>query len=178
MTSDKKKSYELDHRYSPYLKRIESAYNEIISEIVNDCKKFTLSPPIACDVVRRFLQDMELIEECHSKLEGTDAFKVAGYLTYWLTKLRPIQIMEDKPTVEELYVNEYLALSIGISIIYENKGVDIWSDGLINDLMYLLKYRTLTLRTVPMIYGAYSSGYRNGQASRKNKSDVSLYKLL
>lgn len=154
-----------EDEYTLYGTRIHKAFEETIPHIVRDSGKFILSAPITRTVVKRFLGDKNLIESCHEDLQGSDIFKITGYLTYWIVKLKPIQILEEDPNKEETYVNEYLGICLANAYFREYEKPQICSEALIQNLLYLLRYRTLTVRAVPLIYEAYTKGFENGVQS-------------
>lgn len=141
---------------------IEKAYNKTIIQITRDTSKFILSPSITREVVYRFLSHKDLIEDYHPGIKGSDAFKIAGYLTYWIAKLKPVQILDPNPTEEEIFINEYLAIAVAVSYFYMDKNIKILSKKIINNLKYLLRYRTLTVRIMPLIYESYINGFWEG----------------
>ncbi len=140
---------------------IETIYNAIIPTIANEPNNFKLSAPIALEVIRKLLLHSDLIENSHHSMKGTEPLKIAGYLTYWISKLKPIQILESDPEKNEILINEYLALSVAIVYIYESANIFILSQKMIDDLKYTLRYRTLTVRTLPLIYEAYLTGIKD-----------------
>jgi hypothetical protein len=144
---------------------IENAYNDTVndSRIVRDPKKFKLSLPVTREAIVRFLSHKDLIEDYHPGLNGSDEFKIAGYLTYWISKLKPVMILGADPDENERLINEYLAINFAVSFIYDRKNVLMTlSKKLLQDLTYSLRYRTLTVRMLPIIYEAYLVGYRGG----------------
>jgi hypothetical protein len=57
----------------------------------------TLNTMIVMDVVESFLKDMERISTFHEGITDCSLERRYGYLTYWITKLRPVQIAEALP---------------------------------------------------------------------------------
>lgn len=146
---------------------IEEVYNDIIPSIVRDTSQFVLSPSITSEVAIRYLRHKDLIEECHPGLDGSDECKIAGYITYWIAKLKPIQILHPEPDKEELFINEYLAISVANAYLECTKHISLRSQKFVDNLKYLLRYRTLTVRIMPLIYDAYYYGYTEGRLKNK-----------
>lgn len=145
-----------------YGEEIERVFNKIVPKLVRDSKKFKLSTSITREAVIRFLRDKDLIEDCHDGIKGSGVFKITGYLTYWIAKLKPVQILEQDPDDNEVYINEHLAISYATSYFYEHNNIKVHSKQLVDNLLYLLRYRTLTVRILPSIYEAFIVGHNIG----------------
>lgn len=158
-----------------YTKTIKEVYDGIVSQTVRDPSKFIFSPTITMEAVNRYLVDKNLIEDRHEKLRGSDAFKIAGYLTYWIAKLKPVQILEPEPNKQEILINEYLAISFAVSYFYAIKNIKLLPSDLFDNLKYLLRYRTLTVRIMPLIYESYVKGFWKG-ADRAGEEFVKAQK--
>lgn len=157
-----------------WLRNIMQVYIDIMPRLVRNQKNFVLSRPIIREAVDRFLRYKDLIEESNPGMKGSDPYKEAGYLSYWIAKFKPIQILEPDPAIDEVLVNEYLAIYFAISYFYESKNVSILSKKLVNDLKYLLRNRTLTVRILPIIYEAYVVGFHEGIAQHEKALENSL----
>lgn len=87
-----------------------------------------LSPPLVSEIVFRYLCDVRRIKEFHrSEIENINEFKIAGYLTYWICKIRPVQLKEQLRRLTR-------------------------TQNLLNELFYTLKYRTTSGDTLAQIY--------------------------
>lgn len=159
-----------------WLRHIMEVYIDTIPAIVRNQKNFVLSRSITLEVIDRFLRHKDLIEESNPGMKGSDPYKEAGYLSYWIAKFKPIQILEPDPTTDEVLVNEYLAIYFAISYFYESKNVSILSKKLVDDLKYLLRNRTLTVRILPIIYEAYVVGFHEGIEKHEKAIEESLKK--
>lgn len=156
------KTEQENKEFDKFANKIKKVFDGFIWQIVRYPDKFILSAPITRDIINRILKDKSLIEDYHKGLDGSDPFKIAGYTTFWISKLRPIQILEEDPNKFEEYVNEYLAIGYAQAYFEENNMPQIYSKELTENLLYLLRYRTLTIRTVPLIYEAYIRGFSKG----------------
>lgn len=145
-----------------YAERIVDTYNTVVSQIAIEPRKFSLATVIAMEAVQRALRDQNLIEESHPRIKGSEVFKIVGYITYWIAKLKPVVILEVNPNEEEILINEHVAIAFAISYFYSNKNIKILSKKIVDDLKYLLRYRTLTVRIMPLIYESYVTGYWEG----------------
>ncbi len=145
-----------------YAERIEGAYSTVVSQIAIDQSKFSLHAAITKEAVQRALRDQNLIEESNPGIKGSETFKIVGYITYWIAKLKPVVILEEDPTEEEALINEHVAIAFATAYFYSEKNLNILSKKIVDDLKYLLRYRTLTVRIMPLIYEAYVTGYQEG----------------
>ena len=118
-------------------------------------EKLPLSNFIVLEVIERFLKDQEITEEYHEKIDGIDRFKIAGFLTFWIVKLKPIMILNEALTEDELLVNELLAITVASSFLRDkDKNPPPFSIKLIEDLKYTLRYRINTRNHISLIYEA------------------------
>lgn len=155
-----------------YGEEIEKVFNKIVLKLVKNSNNFKLSASITREAVNRFLCDKDLIEDCHDGIKGSDVFKITGYLTYWIAKLKPVQILEQDPNYNEVHINEHLAISYAVSYFYEHNNINTHNKQLVDNLLYLLRYRTLTVRILPSIYEAYIRGFWDGA----NKAQEAIFK--
>lgn len=133
----------------------------IESNIPQQNKPFFLSETITREAVNRFVRYKVKIENANAGLKGSDIYKEAGYIAYWIAKMKPVQILLDDPNKDEVKINEYLAIAVAVNYLYEIKGAEFLSKKLIKDIIYLLRNRTYTVRFLPMIFEAYVVGYTN-----------------
>ena len=112
-----------------------------------------LSLPVVENIIERYLKDQEKTEEFHEKIDGIDNYKKAGYLSFWIVKLRPIMILTDTPTKEEMLINELLAISITCALLYDKHSkIPPFNDSILENLKYTLRYRINTRHQAALIY--------------------------
>ncbi len=119
-------------------------------------------------------RDIKRLPESITNSNEPDHFKRAGYIAYWLRRYRPVIKWDDQhkdknlsPEAERAreffndYIHEYLAFNMGyrVSLFYAMNSVD--SDGKIphiidasylNDVCYLMKYKSISPHAMNMIY--------------------------
>jgi hypothetical protein len=124
-------------------------------------------------VVKRYLMDVERLHNFHG-MPRIDCHKIAGYLTYWLCRLKPIVV--DKPQAyygethpvkhlrHPFFINEMFAVTVGVGCINATRK-DLVSGGgvamskeFFNSLTYGLKYRYLNGDTLSMMYYMIDAG--------------------
>ncbi|GBU21497.1 hypothetical protein R80B4_01390 [Fibrobacteres bacterium R8-0-B4] len=115
-------------------------------------------------VVKRYLKDVERLHYFHD-ITRIDSHKIAGYLTYWLCKLKPIVVdkpqayYEAIPPVKHLrhafFINEMFAICVGIGRINAKRGKSCgvtMPTRLFDSLAYELKYRQTNGDTLSLTY--------------------------
>lgn len=147
------------------IKLILIAYDQFFKGMLDLKKiKYRLSNAIIMEIIERFINDKEVIEEYHKGgIQGIDEYKVAGILSYWIVRLKPIMIEIDYPDSIAQYANEYLALAVVQSLYYQkyNKLPKLTAK-LIKNLLYALRYDLLNGGTLSLVYESFVNGYSHG----------------
>jgi len=111
----------------------------------------------ANEVIERYWRDVDRLKRFH-KIQSIDCHKIAGYLTYWICKIKPLQT-KDTYSIESNAIreaNELLALIVAVgrincSKMYEGKEVLLRSEFL-ESFLYTLRYRPLNGDLLSLIY--------------------------
>jgi hypothetical protein len=95
---------------------------------------------ILCEVIMKYQDDLKRIT-----LEP-NVFKQAGYLTFWIRKLKPFR---HYPLFGNTLTNEYLGLHFGLSILVtsdHSKRIEklVGTERLWDELLYDLRYRPVS----------------------------------
>jgi hypothetical protein len=132
-------------------------------------RAFNINPAIYCldkvilkDIASRYFRDVKRIHDNHEFIPRIDRHKIAGYMTYWICKLRPIsvvysQVYQNNP-ITPRYINELFALYVAMGRIvshYESFGINktmIMSNDFLETFMYSLRFRPTTGDTLSMEY--------------------------
>lgn len=149
-------------------KIILNIYNKNIPRIMRDPSKCFISFPIVEEIIARFLNEKDILEDAHDNINNIDPFKMTSLLTYWIAKLKPVIILEKKPDKYERFLNEYLAIAIAIAISYyysDYNDLPEVTEKLIDDLKYTLRYRVVTGRMLSLTYEFFITGYKEGKKS-------------
>ena len=136
----------------------------------NFCTEFAhvcyLSIPILYELTYRYIADVRRIRDYHKdEIFPIDEYKISGYLSYWICKLRPVQheARLKRFTRTQSLLNEELAFHVSISRINEERAVkglpriDFHKDkergsSFINNLFYTMKFRLTTGDNLAQIY--------------------------
>ncbi len=109
---------------------------------------------IANQVVSRYFRDVERIKHFHS-FDRIDCHKIAGYLTYWISRLKPLFVRNyntySKIESHAREINEIFAILVGCGRIkadYRERGI---SDQVVlnRDFFYALSYTLRYRQTTP-----------------------------
>jgi len=139
----------------PGSERTEKDKYIILSDI---CR---LSYYIVDDIVERVLKDQKKYQSSHDKIKGIDNYKQAGLLTFWISKLKPVIVVTNIPDYFEIpiefamLINEYLAVKVATGILYSKFNEILpFSEKLVKDLLYTLRYRINTRNGLVLMYEA------------------------
>lgn len=111
-------------------------------------RKISLHPMLLANAVESYYLDIHRVKTFHG-MERADHFKVAGYTVKWLTKIRPIQVL-DRPENDgpNQLQRRVLLLNADFALINAliMAGVDrnkIPDEGIYLDWLYTAQYRYL-----------------------------------
>lgn len=125
-----------------------------------------LSNPILVELTYRYVLDVRRIKEYHkNEINPIDEYKISGYLSYWICKLRPVQYAAslNRFTGTQGLLNEQLSLHLSIGRINEERvkkklpKINFQKDAArstssINNIVYTMKYRLTTGDNLAQIY--------------------------
>lgn len=137
---------------------IFEAFADFLDTYKVDYADISLDTCIVEDISMRYHKDEKRLMENH-KMKGINAQKAAGYLTYWIVKLRPLSITSNaknyhkRPTLY-LYINEAFAfyLATGRLNSAKKRGEIALSKDFLSAFFYILKYRPTTGDNLTMHY--------------------------
>ncbi|MDR0272614.1 MAG: hypothetical protein LBI27_04790 [Clostridiales bacterium] len=110
------------------------------------------------DISKRYFKDMDRLQKYHG-IEGIAPHKLAGYIAYWLSKLKPISVINPQMynrrySEFSLYINEFYSLYIAAGWIFSFDEIeDIrLNKNWLSAFMYLLKYRATSGDNLEMMF--------------------------
>jgi len=110
---------------------------------------------ILADVIQRWCEEVKKVETVSKNIEFVSSFRVAGFLTFWIRKLKPFYIARynEDNLQKQIYINEILALVIGLILLYglSSKKKKI-NDGAFVRLLTSLRYNSMSPMSVSLIY--------------------------
>lgn len=122
-------------------------------------ESFKLNQSILSEVIARYYKDLDKLSCIHGSV-NPDRHKRVGYLTYWITKLKPITVPDigdgsfDELVINRvLSINELFALSISVSLLndyYSQKRT--FTPSFLEACLYLLRYRITTGSNLAIMY--------------------------
>lgn len=141
------------------------------------CKILKLNTYIVDDVTQRFLKDQERVRNSHKKIVGIDNYKQAGYLAFWISKLKPIMIVENAPksfsiSIDQImHINEHLAIQVATGILYSKHNArPPLNIKILDDLIYKLRYRINTRHGLVLIFESLCRFFDYPDESEFNKA--------
>jgi len=137
-------------------------YVNFINHFGIDKDSIFISPVTVLDVSKRYWKDVDTMKSIHN-IQHPNCYKVAGYTTYWISKLKPITIVTTKLYSNELNdllirINEYFSFYVSAGSIcsyYTAIGSSINfnpSHSFVKNLIYTLRYRVTTGENLSLIY--------------------------
>jgi hypothetical protein len=119
-------------------------------------------------VIKRYLDDVDRIHRYHA-IEKIDCYKIAGYITYWFCRLKPIRVVDKRAAYKQdikddavrkiasksFYINELFAMFLELGRInaHHNRIKNVFDSDFINTFTYSLKYRLITGDMLALMYG-------------------------
>ena len=108
-----------------------------------------------------YFEDIRRLKIFHN-VKHINNVKIIAYISYWLLRRKPIQVLEQKK--ELIYVNEKFVLAYildslsreekGNILLRNNKGLESFRES----LLYFLKYRYTSATSLEMMIMAFYSG--------------------
>ena len=122
---------------------------------------FNLDIFVMREISKRYFKDVDRLHKYHG-ISRIDAFKIAGYTTYWISKLKPISVVNKYLYRSQsefcMYINEIFAVFIAtgrLLSISEVKNIRI-SHNFLAAFLYLLKFRTTSGDNLALMYSMMS----------------------
>lgn len=151
--------------------RIENRYKFIYEEMtsfigrLNAKERLIINERVLMHSVLEYYEDIEKVKNAH-ELEHTNSPKVMAYLTYWILRRQPIQILTQEDNDENLvFANEKFALTMLMSFMTRGSETkSLVKDNLkvykafLNSFFYYLKFRKPDAQAIEMILLSFNTG--------------------
>ncbi|MCL2183173.1 MAG: hypothetical protein FWB85_06860 [Chitinispirillia bacterium] len=136
-------------------------YYGLLNHFKLNAGNYNLEPATLNNLVERYWLDVDRLHRYHD-MERIDRHKIAGYLTYWICKLRPIAVIKTNSDLNDaaipLHINELFAVFVALGRLQgqyralKSGCTLILKDNLCNALLYNLRYRPVTGDMLSMMY--------------------------
>jgi hypothetical protein len=136
-------------------------YYMFLNHFKLDASIYILQHAVLKDVVVRYWRDVDRLHRYHD-ISRINRHKIAGYLTHWICKLRPIVVAKNDEFLSDpdmaLYINEIFAVFVAVARIqeYHNKNggkkIKVKKETF-DTCLYNLRYRPVTGDMLSMVYG-------------------------
>jgi len=108
------------------------------------CTGIKIDPLLAWTIVISWLKDLEKHGRFHDSPD-LDHFKQAGYLMYWIVKIKPVSSSFARPPASQIHskylaINEEFALFLALHLLKMKAGI-IGDDDMLDRFVYSLYYR-------------------------------------
>jgi len=138
-----------------------SQYYEFISRFSIKPNDYYLNVVTLKEVSRRYFRDVRRLHDFHD-ITLIDNHKIAGYITYWISKLKPISPINTdvyrRNSETPMFINEIFAVYVAVGRINHyltSTGRDksiYMTDEFIRAFIYTLKYRLTTGDNTSIMY--------------------------
>lgn len=154
---------EFIHRDDKFKSRYTSIYSDMLTYISFSgyIGKVQINELILGFALVDYFEDISRLKAFHD-LPHINSIKLVSYLSFWLLRRKPLQVLENNRDL--LYVNERFVLayileflsdkSHGSILTRENSGLQSFSDS----LFYFFKYRHFDAQDIEMIITAFFAG--------------------
>lgn len=155
---DKLGKEKIQSRYE-YLYKLMQGFIDRLSTVVEDCRsKLVINERVLMHSVLEYFEDIEKVKAAHD-LDHTNSPKVVAYMSYWLLRRHPLQIIGADDESERLvFANEKFVLTLIMGYLtygqeacpFSEKQRQIY-DAFTNSLYYYLKFRRPDPQALEMI---------------------------
>ncbi len=142
------------------LKNLYSAFNEVKKSIpVEYHQDVVVNIYLAQMAFESAYLDLERATQHHDLKGGPSPAKMAGALTSWVNRIKPIQIKRDVDATWVGFTNPIVSLQLGVTVYLEKTkrgGGDVMEvlrdNGTLNDLIYHIVWRDPSYRELSILY--------------------------
>lgn len=143
-------------------------------------EKVTINELVLGYTLLDYFEDIQRLKDFH-RVPHINSVKLVSYMTYWLLRRKPIQVILNDADV--LYVNERFALAYLLEFLNDDSKTHILlrkNDGLasfLESLLYYFKYRHFNAQDIEMIILAFFAGriYQSDDVDISSELPVSDY---
>ena len=144
-------------RVSSFAEFMISIYSYFVRAYSFEDDDFNADALVFLDVSKRYFKDVERLHKYHD-ITRIDAYKIAGYTTYWISKLKPIGVANASLYGEHsefcLYINKIFSIYVatGRMLSMDNVKRIRLDQELLASFLYLLKYRATSGDNLSMMF--------------------------
>jgi hypothetical protein len=158
-------------KVSDYARHLVKVFCNFLKETGLSASLYDIDVVILFATVKRYLQDVERLHQHHG-IDFIDCHKIAGYLAYWICRLKPVHVKDESVAYEgnmgdtdlvgiakqSFFINELFSVFLGLSRIdshYKASNINkriVLDKNFINTLTYSLKYRLVTGDMLSLTY--------------------------
>jgi len=156
-----KKELTLEERKDEMIVSINLAYQEYLEKTGFSYRDIKYSENLISDLVDRYFMDVKRLHEFHG-IKHIDCHKIAGYVTYWICKIRPFLPDISAYCKTQTHckaaplANEFIALIAGLGRINDARKDDpiniLGMMEFYKPFFYTLRFRKTDPDSLSMIY--------------------------
>ena len=165
---------------SEYIKennKFKDRYESILTDMNNFIKKnefdglVVVNEIVLAYALIDYFEDVKRLKNFHN-VDHINAIKIVSYISYWIIKRKPIQIIDNQKELVD--INERFILAYIVGFLNNDKGslFERHEDGIESfkeSLLYFLKFRFIKANTLEIMLIAFFAG----QIYQENTKDIS-----
>lgn len=126
-----------------------------------------------------YFEDVKRLKNFHN-VDHINAIKIVSYVSYWLIRRKPIQILDNQKELVD--INERFVLAYIIGFLNNSKGSlldrhELGIESFKESLLYFLKFRFIKANTLEIMLIAFFAGQIYQEDTRDISSELSNIKL-
>lgn len=152
-----KGKYDFENRFKNLLTQIQD-----VLEALEILDKVKVNTDLLGQAVLNYFEDVERLKAFEG-INRTNEDKIYGYETFWLLRDKPIQIIDEDITYENLYINEKVFVLILTSKMLREVGIAPDSENprllnFMNLMYYSFKFRLYSQQMLELMISAFFCG--------------------
>lgn len=150
------------------LEVIDASFSQYVKIYEIDQDNINCDGQLINKVIERYWLDVDRIHHFHPGTELIDCHKIAGYLMYWLVKLKPFSVInevyeENTNAFEILFCNELIAFIVGVARLNSDREKRETFSGItqnriiippefVRPFIYSLHFRNLSADSLSLVF--------------------------
>ncbi len=162
MTEEEKREYLISHypvedRYKNILIQIQDVLEALeVMDIVD------INTDLLGQAIFDYFEDIDKLKKFED-IDKINVDKIYSYLTFWLLRRKPVQLVKDNMSVEYLYINEKVFTIIFVTKMMAEIDIKYFDTNLKLEsffelIYYNFKYRIFTQKTLETVVSAFFCG--------------------
>lgn len=177
-----------DKELSEYIKdnnKFKDRYESILIDMNNFINKngfddlVIVNEVVLASALIDYFEDVKRLKNFHN-VDHINAIKIVSYISFWIIKRKPIQILDNQKELVD--INERFVLAYIIGFLNNGKGSlferhELGIESFKESLLYFLKFRFIKANTLEIMLIAFFAGQIYQEDTKDISSELSKLKL-